>query len=324
MKGASTRPTKKEAAARAAAADAAGSLSIPSEQEFRESLVIISVLKKLHPEGWDFAAARIIPKSIEKTPTGMFKREGYLEIPHLPLATSDAKVKEMHDSLSASRFDLRGVRSPPGTWQGSTAFGMAIENGLPTAAEMRAISIESFPQLQDYFPHYFDDTPDSGYDDEMDIAAVIRPAAEIFGLTEAELTEAAHQYKAAKAGTTARETTTRATAEPRLKWETDRQPDENPATFAWRAYDAEAKAGTLHRGVIYSEDRELHRRLNSWLRTYDMPEGIDIPTKPEWITRQIEAGRANPAPSPRTEGQRLYEAEKTRRWRSRQPSVVTS
>jgi hypothetical protein len=50
-----------------------------------------------------------------------------------------------------------------------------------------------------------------------------------------------------------------ATEEPRLKWETetDRLPDENPAAFAWRAYAAEAKAGKLHRGVIYDEDRAL-------------------------------------------------------------------
>jgi hypothetical protein len=126
-----------------------------------------------------------------------------------------------------------------------------------------------------------------------------------------------------RAAQAARETTGHATAAPRLKWEQDRLPDENPAAFAWRAYQAEAQAGTLHRGIIYSEDRELHRRLNSWLRSHAMPEGIDIPTKPEWITRQADAGRAKPAPvasRPRTEEQRLYDALASRRYRARHGS----
>jgi hypothetical protein len=114
---------------------------------------------------------------------------------------------------------------------------------------------------------------------------------------------------------TARENTARATEPPRLKWETDRRPNENPAAFAWRAYAVEAAAGTLHRGVIHAEDPELHRRLNSWLRSHPMPEAIDIPTKPEWNTRQIEAGRAKPAARPRTEGQRLYDVNRVRRQR---------
>jgi tetratricopeptide (TPR) repeat protein len=79
-----------------------------------------------------------------------------------------------------------------------------------------------------------------------------------------------------------------ATGEPRPKWEIDRLPGENPAKFAWRAYAAEAEAGTLHRGVISTEDPALHRKLKNWLRTHDMPEGIDIPTLPEWNDRQVE------------------------------------
>jgi hypothetical protein len=85
----------------------------------------------------------------------------------------------------------------------------------------------------------------------------------------------------------ARETTGRAKAEPRLKWEKDALPDENPAAFAWRAYKAEAEAGTLHRGLVGREDKSLAVKLASWLRTHDMPEGIDIPTLPEWNTRQL-------------------------------------
>jgi hypothetical protein len=189
MKGASTRPTKKKAAARAAVADAAGYLSIPNEQEFRESLVILSVVKKLgHPEAWDFAAARIIPKGSPRAPSGWNSEvtsepHGWLEIPHLPWAISDPPgefdrtIKETHDSLVATRLPLRGERTPPGTWQGSMAFGMAMDQGMPTEAEMRATAIESFPQLRAYFPHYFDDAelPDYTADAPLSEAAVTPP-----------------------------------------------------------------------------------------------------------------------------------------------------
>jgi hypothetical protein len=170
MRGATTKRTRKEAEARAAAAARVDYIRIPSEEEFRDALVIICVLKKLgHPEGYDFAAARIIPKSIETRPRSLFSDpRGALAIPHLPLATSDApderelKYKEMRDSLSESRFDLR--RLTPGTWgPGSMAYDMAMANGMPNAAEMRAIATECFPQLRDHFPQYFDDTSTLDY-----------------------------------------------------------------------------------------------------------------------------------------------------------------
>ena len=151
----------------------------------------------------------------------------------------------------------------------------------------------------------------------MNEAKAIEAFAAKKGLSVAELEEAADNYRAAKAELLERETTTRATAAPRLKWETDRKLGEDPATFAWRAYEAEAKAGTLHRGVIYSEDRELHKRLNSWLRSHDMPEGIDIPTLPEWNTRQLakhggRVGAGRRSISVRTEKARLYDAQRYR------------
>jgi tetratricopeptide (TPR) repeat protein len=120
------------------------------------------------------------------------------------------------------------------------------------------------------------------------------------------------------------EMTERAPGTPRLKWDKDALADENPAHFTWRAYQAEAQGGTLHQGLIYDEDRELYRRLRSWLRSHPMPEGIDIPTKRDWITREIEAGHAKPAPAPqrpRTEGQRLHEAARDRRYRARHPRM---
>ena len=114
--------------------------------------------------------------------------------------------------------------------------------------------------------------------------------------------------------TTARSTTTdRANAKLRLKWEKDRRKGENPAQFAWRAYAVEAAAGTLHRGLIYKENRELHRRLNSWLRSHPMPEGIDIPTKPEWNTRLL--AKFDRPLRPRVSGEegRLYNVARLRR-----------
>jgi hypothetical protein len=101
----------------------------------------------------------------------------------------------------------------------------------------------------------------------------------------------------------------------RLKWGQDSEPDENPAAFAWRAYQAEAEAGTLHRGVILRNDDSLYRALRYWLESNPMPEGIDIPTKKVWNTRQIEAGKAERGkiiPPPRTTKQRLYEVARDR------------
>jgi hypothetical protein len=135
-----------------------------------------------------------------------------------------------------------------------------------------------------------------------------------------------YTFEEAAAKLTAGKNSARAKASPRLKWETDRRAGENPATFARRAYQAEAKAGKLHQGLIYDEDRELYRRLRSWLRSHPTPEGIDIPPKRDWNTRQIEAGRAKPAPlgqRPRTEEERLHETLRKRRWRARQPNRCT-
>lgn len=111
---------------------------------------------------------------------------------------------------------------------------------------------------------------------------------------------------------TARETMGRATAKPRLKWGKDNAPGENPAAFAWRAYQAEAKAGTLHRGLIGQEDSLLRRDLNNWLRTHAKPEGFDIPTKPEWNTRQLQAKAERPLRETRTEEGRLRAAQRYR------------
>lgn len=113
---------------------------------------------------------------------------------------------------------------------------------------------------------------------------------------------------------------------PRPKWPQDALPGENPAYFAWRAYAVEAAAGTLHLGVIRQENEALAVKLVSWLRSpanrKQVPEGFDIPTKPEWNTRQIEAGKAKPAPAPRTEGQRLYDAVVKRRARESAPAAT--
>ena len=147
----------------------------------------------------------------------------------------------------------------------------------------------------------------------MNAASALKAAAVRYGLSE-DVAKAIEDL----AANAARENTVRAPAKPRLarlKWETHRKPDEDPATFAWRAYAAEAAAGSLHRGVIYNEDRELHRRLNSWLRSIRCRREFDIPTFPDWNTRQIAAGKAKRAPArpPRTEGQRLYDVVVKRR-----------
>jgi tetratricopeptide (TPR) repeat protein len=102
---------------------------------------------------------------------------------------------------------------------------------------------------------------------------------------------------------------------PRLKWESDRLPDETPAAFAWRAYQGEAQAGTLHRGIIAKEDKALAVKLANWLRTHPIPGDIDIPTLPEWNTRQLAKVQGGEA-----EILRLYEAVRRRRGKATTPS----
>ena len=170
-------------------------------------------------------------------------------------------------------------------------------------------------------------TPPSGLADisqqaRMEDNETVEDFARRKGLTVAELEAAADHWKATNSEITARETTARATAQPRLKWDTDRQPDESPAHFAWRAYQAEAQAGTLHRGLIGQEDKDLAVKLASWMRSPAHREeaaaaGIDIPTLPEWNTRQAEAGKAKPERRPQTESQRVYSALTQRRYRAR-------
>jgi hypothetical protein len=154
-----------------------------------------------------------------------------------------------------------------------------------------------------------------GYTGGMDTAAAFAAAARTF--SDRELKEYVEKGELAAAVLQEREGTTHATATPRLKWDRDRLPDENPATFAWRAYAAEAKAGTLHRGVIGQEDKALAVKLSNWLRTHDMPEGIDIPTKPEWNERQLAKLGEPPRPARiRTDQTRLYEAARYRATRA--------
>lgn len=105
----------------------------------------------------------------------------------------------------------------------------------------------------------------------------------------------------------------------RLKWDKDALPDENPAQFAWRAYQAEAKAGTLHRGVIGREDKPLAVKLASWLRSHDMPEGIDIPTKPEWNSQRLARLRDEPQAR---EVIRLLRVERDRAEKARHPTPM--
>jgi hypothetical protein len=124
------------------------------------------------------------------------------------------------------------------------------------------------------------------YNGSMDRAALLRAVADEYGLPVQRIESALER---ATAETTTRQTTARAKEPPRLKWEIDRLPDDNPATFAWRAYAAEAKAGTLHRGLIHDEDRKLYTALYSWLRSNDIPAEIDLPTKREWNARQLGA-----------------------------------
>jgi tetratricopeptide (TPR) repeat protein len=111
------------------------------------------------------------------------------------------------------------------------------------------------------------------------------------------------------AAKTARETTGRATVQPRLKWESDRTPGETPGDFIKRAYTGEIAAGTLHKGIIRSEDGKLYDALFNWLRDPAHKLEFDLPTKAEWNTRLIEERRDDPATR---EAVRLYTVARSR------------
>ena len=83
--------------------------------------------------------------------------------------------------------------------------------------------------------------------------------------------------------------TPRTNPKPRALWDSRKGADAklSPPEFIAKHYAAEMAAGTLHRGVIAQYDKPLAVKLANWLRTHPMPEGIDIPTLPEWNTRQL-------------------------------------
>lgn len=229
---------------------------------------------------------------------------------HLSRMQHEGKRPEIDVLIAPTRFEIR-----------LTPLNAPDE----TALLILARTPEEAALLDRIYDESFDKSNNQVHINDMDAAAKIEVAAEI--LSSVYPAERVGKLLKDLAAETARETTGRAKEPPRLKWEKDAKPDEDPAHFALRAYDAEAKAGKLHRGVIYDEDRVLYTKLNSWLRSNAMPEGIDIPTKREWITRQIEAGRAKPAPfgqRPNTEEERLYETLRKRQSRPSPTSVQKS
>lgn len=147
--------------------------------------------------------------------------------------------------------------------------------------------------------------------DLTDSDRIIKAAADLFDLPISVARKALADARKALVSAE-KETTGRVRRKPRPQWELRKGADAklSPPEFIAKHYAAEMAAGTLHRGMIAQEDKPLAVKLASWLRSHPMPEGIDIPTKPEWITRGIEAGKARQASvvRPRTEGQRLYDA----------------
>jgi hypothetical protein len=215
-------------------------------------------------------------------------------------------------------------------------FGLTSRDGV----EKRRLFIMNLGELDglDYIREY---------EDMRDMAAYFAVARRAFekGLSVAELDEAIDDKLAAKAAaheitanepprpvptaqpdetasvaahkpapiieTAAAETTK--PKKPRLKWETNRLPDEDPAHFA-------ARAGYEHRGQIYGEDRELHRRLNSWLRSHDWPTDVRyVPTLPEWNDQQVASGAGRPVV---TDEIREYRRAQGRVARARQRGVA--
>jgi hypothetical protein len=184
---------------------------------------------------------------------------------------ADGKAREINLSISPTQYDIYITDAD----ESDDPMIVSLTRTPETSAECDAI-----------FRSLIDESKKPAHTGEKhggtvgDETAILHAASDMLSrIYPRERVERALEDLAANA---ARETTSRsATATPRLQWERDRMADENPAHFA-------ARAGYEHRGMIYSEDRELHRRLNSWLRSHDWPEGVRyVPTLPEWNTRQL-------------------------------------
>jgi hypothetical protein len=136
-----------------------------------------------------------------------------------------------------------------------------------------------------------------GYRGDMDAMLACKPAADYFGLP-VEVVE--RKLREAAAEVAKRETTDRAAAEvrPTVRHRRRKRPlwDERkgrdlaltPPEFIQKYFAEEIAAGSLHRGVIYSEDRGLYTKLSNWLQkaANDLPPGLDLPTKSDWLARR--------------------------------------
>lgn len=104
----------------------------------------------------------------------------------------------------------------------------------------------------------------------------------------------------------------KAAVTPRPQWDKEGEFGNRPADFIAVAFRPEMLAKTLHRGVVAAEQPTLLTKLVSWLRSHDMPEGVDIPTKPEWNTRQLAKINGRPLRAMRSDEMRLYQAARYR------------
>jgi tetratricopeptide (TPR) repeat protein len=97
-----------------------------------------------------------------------------------------------------------------------------------------------------------------------------------------------------------------------LFWPDYRREGEVPPEFVKRAYAAEMATGTLHKGVIYRDDRSLYRAIHKWVGRgrNPWPKDVDLPTEAEWNTRQLSKRRDD---AETREAIRLHEVERKRR-----------
>ena len=89
----------------------------------------------------------------------------------------------------------------------------------------------------------------------------------------------------------------KAAVTPRPRWREGGPYGDRPAEFIAMAYAPEMMAGTLHRKLIANDTKagkDLVAKLTSWLRSHPMPEDMDIPTYPQWNSRQLEVRAKTP------------------------------
>jgi hypothetical protein len=143
---------------------------------------------------------------------------------------------------------------------------------------------------------------------EMDIENIIKPAADLFGLSVEDAISALEERQAkaardtiacaeapAEAATPRLENAATETTRPprRRQWKFVRQPDETLPQFIMREFAPELADGTMTTATL-NRYRGLYQDFFNWRRHHDVPPELqNLPTKSQWLRQQVAEGAAS-------------------------------